>query len=82
LIVGYGVETDIIGQNMPYWTIKNSWSADWGDSGYIYVRKNFFVCFIYAFGYSFMFRLNVVTTNVELLIILVLQLPKKVTFFG
>jgi len=39
LIVGYGVETDIFGQTMPYWTVKNSWGADWGDSGYIYIEK-------------------------------------------
>jgi len=39
LIVGYGVETDIFGSKVPYWTIKNSWGADWGDSGYIYIQR-------------------------------------------
>eukprot|EP01119_Soliformovum_irregulare_P005859 TRINITY_DN175_c0_g2_i1.p1 TRINITY_DN175_c0_g2~~TRINITY_DN175_c0_g2_i1.p1 ORF type:complete len:335 (+),score=87.59 TRINITY_DN175_c0_g2_i1:95-1006(+) len=39
LLVGYGTETDILDQNMPYWTIKNSWGADWGDSGYIYIER-------------------------------------------
>jgi len=39
LIVGYGSEIDIIGQKVAYWTIKNSWGADWGESGYIYIER-------------------------------------------
>jgi len=39
LIVGYGVETDIFDQTMPYWIIKNSWGQDWGESGYIRVER-------------------------------------------
>jgi len=39
LIVGYGNETDIFDQNMPYWIVKNSWGADWGENGYIRIER-------------------------------------------
>jgi cathepsin F len=39
LIVGWGVETDILGQQMPYWIVKNSWNADWGMDGYILIER-------------------------------------------
>jgi len=44
LIVGYGVETDIFDQTMPYWIVKNSWGADWGDSGYLYIERGDGLC--------------------------------------
>jgi len=39
LIVGYGVETDIFDQTMPFWIVKNSWGADWGESGYLRIER-------------------------------------------
>jgi len=39
LVTGYGTETDIFFQEMPFWTVKNSWGEDWGSSGYIYVER-------------------------------------------
>jgi len=44
LIVGYGSETDIFDEYIDYWTIKNSWGADWGDSGYVYIEKGTGCC--------------------------------------
>jgi len=33
LLVGYGTENGV-----PYWLIKNSWSHNWGDNGFIKIR--------------------------------------------
>ena len=33
LLVGYGTEN-----GTPYWSIKNSWSHNWGDNGFIKIR--------------------------------------------
>ncbi|ADB84400.1 cathepsin [Apocheima cinerarium nucleopolyhedrovirus] len=39
LLVGYGIEN-----NVPYWTIKNTWGKDWGENGYFRVRQNVNAC--------------------------------------
>jgi len=52
LLTGWGVETDIFFQNMPYWIIKNSWGADWGESGYIYLERGVGQCGVNLFPCS------------------------------
>jgi len=58
LIVGYGVETDIFGQQMPYWIIKNSWGGDWGVDGYILIEKGDDVCGIQQYPITSLINKN------------------------
>ncbi|KAL1461930.1 hypothetical protein WDU94_013792 [Cyamophila willieti] len=43
LLVGYGEEKRD-GQTVPYWIVKNSYSAEWGEKGYFRVRRGKNIC--------------------------------------
>jgi len=44
LATGYGTETDMFGFKLDFWVIRNSWSASWGESGYIRIQRGIGMC--------------------------------------
>jgi len=44
LIVGWGVESSEIWGQTPFWIVKNSWGADWGEDGYFRLIRGTGAC--------------------------------------
>ncbi|XP_073442952.1 cathepsin L-like proteinase [Dendrobates tinctorius] len=45
MIVGYGTEHDQQSdEDIDYWIVRNSWGEDWGDNGYVKMRRNVNMC--------------------------------------
>ncbi|CAJ1014659.1 Papain family cysteine protease/Peptidase C1-like family [Leishmania utingensis] len=47
LLVGYNMTGEV-----PYWLIKNSWGENWGEKGYVRVRKGTNECLIQEYPVS------------------------------
>ncbi|XP_075711295.1 cathepsin L-like proteinase [Rhinoderma darwinii] len=45
IVVGYGTEHDEdADEDIDYWIVRNSWGEDWGENGYVKMRRNVNLC--------------------------------------
>jgi len=44
LITGFDVRENVFYENVQIWNIRNSWGADWGENGYVWVQRDYDLC--------------------------------------
>jgi cathepsin F len=44
MITGFDDKTDKSGKSVPVWLVRNSWGADWGENGYIWIERGKDLC--------------------------------------
>jgi len=44
MITGFRDQVDWFGSKLPIWNVRNSWGADWGENGFIWVERGSDLC--------------------------------------
>jgi C1A family cysteine protease len=44
MITGFRDQVDWFGSKVPIWNIRNSWGADWGENGFVWVKRGSDLC--------------------------------------